>query len=626
MIEVHNFEKWFDIPLDLLGIGGAIAPNGDATLQFGEGTYVAVMPGHSALGVAKGSKLEITHDKIYDYSSPSKFGGSTSGDITEDAGTIVLSVGDQRVEPDKPATVQGKFGVLTLNSDGTYTYALDFPMPKPEGWTAPYGKMDQFQVVTQDKNGQTIVETIDIKIGTHTAEDDFNSIMIESVNETSSVNWVLEKKAGDHGTSKEHKFTIANHDKDASATLKVVTDSDGIFTSKSVTLTYTLTNTTTSQVFTKTVEGVDVALEVTLDDLPAGDYILKIDTIDGEIETVDFKVPEIIHSDEFKDSKPTTITGTILENDPGLKMIDTIVFGNKQVSYADENKGAKSITIEGEHGTLVVSKDGTYTYTPNGESFGVERFTYETVSKVGEVESATLEINVGKQITASIYDDIVTSSAGDDTFVMNGGADTLMFRSLQTVSEVITNDKGESEIKVSVNDIPGNGGNGLDTWADFNAVEGDMIDITALLDGNQTAGNIGNYLKYEDGTLYVDRKGSSEFEALLKVNAEDLESLLPNINWEVESITTQNASIDLSNIESLVIDDSDGIEPLTLTLDELISEEDKGEIPFFLESEETTEAFVTVNTEQAMINSTVYDVQPVVDSLDDLLDQKLTLI
>lgn len=65
---------------------------------------------------------------------------------------------------------------------------------------------------------------------------------------------------------------------------------------------------------------------------------------------------------------------------------------------------------------------------------------------------------------------------------------------------------------------------------------------------------------------------------------------------------------------------------LTLTLDELISEEDKGEIPFFLESEETTEAFVTVNTEQAMINSTVYDVQPVVDSLDDLLDQKLTLI
>src|SRR5699024_1616865 len=300
---------------------------------------------------------------------------------------------------------------------------LDFPTPKPEGWTAPYGEMDQFQVVTQDKDGQTIVETIDIKIGTHTAEDDFNSIMIDSVNETSSVNWVLEKKVGDHGTSQEYKSTIANHDKDAPATLKVVTDSDGVITSKSVTLTYTLTNTTTGQVFTKTVEGVDVALEVTLDDLPAGDYTLQIDTIAGAIETVDFKFPEIIHSDEFKDSKPTTITGTLLENDLGLTMIDDIVFGNKQVSYADDNKGAKSITIEGEHGTLVVNKDGTYTHTPSGESFGVERFTYETVSIVGEVESATLEINVGKQITASIYDDIVTSSAGDDTFVMKDGAD-----------------------------------------------------------------------------------------------------------------------------------------------------------------------------------------------------------
>src|SRR5699024_9276255 len=136
---------------------------------------------------------------------------------------------------------------------------------------------------------------------------------------------------------------------------------------------------------------------------------------------------------------------------------------------------------------------------------------------------------------------------------MKDGADTLLFSNLQTVSEVITNDKGESEIKVSENDIPGNGGNGLDTWADFNAADGDMIDITALLDGDQTAENIGNYLKYEDGTLFVDRKGGSEFEALLKVDAADLESLLPNINWEVQGAATQSAIIDLSNVESLVI-------------------------------------------------------------------------
>src|SRR5699024_11141961 len=233
------------------------------TLKFGEGDYVIMMEAEGALGLGQGQGIYVDHDKIYDYSSPSKFFVSTSGDITGYAGTMVLSISDQRVEPDKPVKVQGKFGVLTLNSDGTYTYSLDYPTPKPEGWTAPYGEMDQFQVVTQDKDGQTIVETIDIKIGTHTAEDDFNSIMIDSVNETSSVNWVLEKKVGDHGTSQEYKFTIANHDKDAPATLKVVTDSDGVITSKSVTLTYTLTNTTTGQVFTKTVEGVDVALEVT---------------------------------------------------------------------------------------------------------------------------------------------------------------------------------------------------------------------------------------------------------------------------------------------------------------------------------------------------------------------------
>lgn len=58
----------------------------------------------------------------------------------------------------------------------------------------------------------------------------------------------------------------------------------------------------------------------------------------------------------------------------------------------------------------------------------------------------------------------------------------------------------------------------------------------------------------------------------------------------------------------------------------MISEEDKGEMPFFLDSEEATEAFTTVNTEQAAVDTTVYDVQPVVDPLDDLLDQKSTLV
>ncbi|WP_189363350.1 BapA/Bap/LapF family large adhesin, partial [Ignatzschineria indica] len=618
--QVHVEDNWFTIIL----FGG----KSDAlTLKFGEGDYVIMMEAVGALGLGQGQGIYVDHDKIYDYSSPSKFGGSTSGDITEDAGTIVLSVGDQRVEPDKPATVQGEFGVLTLNSDGTYTYSLDFPMPKPEGWTAPYGEMDQFQVVTQDKDGQTIVETIDIKIGTHTAEDDFNSIMIDGSNSIES-EVVASGKASNKVTPEVKEFEVKDNQILEEFIFKATGDSEGTGSrSKPMQLLFSLKNLTTGEVWSYESELVkDAELSLTLKDLPSGKYELTVTpTNGGGVYTLDVTANKV-NLDTYKNEDPTTITGTLLENDLGWKMIDDIVFGNKQVSYTDDNKGAKSITVEGEHGTLVVNKDGTYTYTPSGESFGVERFTYETVSIVGEVESATLEINVGKQITASIYDDIVTSSAGDDTFVMKDGADTLLFSNLQTVSEVITNDKGESEIKVSENDIPGNGGNGLDTWADFNAADGDMIDITALLDGDQTAENIGNYLKYEDGTLFVDRKGGSEFEALLKVDAADLESLLPNINWEVQGDATQSAVIDLSNVESLVIDDADSVEPLTLTLDELISEEDKGEIPFFLDSEETTEAFTTVNTEQTVMDTTVYDVQPVVDPLDDLLDQKSTLV
>ena len=70
---------------------------------------------------------------------------------------------------------------------------------------------------------------------------------------------------------------------------------------------------------------------------------------------------------------------------------------------------------------------------------------------------------------------------------------------------------------------------------------------------------------------------------------------------------------------------TDALEPLAVTFDELISD-DKEEVPFFLDSEENDNAFAAVNTSAPVVDTVELDVQPVVDPLDELLDQKTSLI
>ncbi|MCG4607174.1 type I secretion C-terminal target domain-containing protein, partial [Bifidobacterium longum] len=55
-------------------------------------------------------------------------------------------------------------------------------------------------------------------------------------------------------------------------------------------------------------------------------------------------------------------------------------------------------------------------------------------------------------------------------------------------------------------------GNGTDIWTDFNAAEGDMIDVSALLsDQAVNASNLGNYITLEqrgdDTVVKIDRDG-----------------------------------------------------------------------------------------------------------------------
>ncbi|WP_261863407.1 BapA/Bap/LapF family large adhesin, partial [Psychrobacter sp. JCM 18900] len=486
-VQVHLEDNWFTAvgPLNLPVLGQG---NGSLELQFGEGEYRAVLIAGDGLSVIEGTNLAITSDKLSDYDNPSTFEGSIAGkDATEDTGIVLLKVDDQIMESNGATVVQGEYGSLTINIDGTYDYTVAKPTDAGPDWVPPYGEVESFNLVTKDANGLVAVDTLNIKISTHTAVDDFNNVTVQESNVISTIKYEEEDGLFTSINNPYSKtFTVAEHDAAAPVEVEATASSLNALGSK-ITITYTLLNTTTNELFTESVEGgtTNASLSSSLPDLPAGDYVLTITTSRGSLQSIDFNAT-VIHSEDYTSTVVSAVTGSLIDgndNDQGRDNISTLKVDGKSVFVSDPNQGAESIDIEGLYGTLTVNKNGSYSYLPNGESFGIERFTYETTSVTGDKETATLELNVGKGITASEFADIAVSSAANDSFVMGTGADTLVFDNLNGING-------------------GNGNNGVDTWSDFSAQQGDQIDITGLLDGNQTLGNIGDYLKYESGTLW----------------------------------------------------------------------------------------------------------------------------
>ena len=140
------------------------------------------------------------------------------------------------------------------------------------------------------------------------------------------------------------------------------------------------------------------------------------------------------------------------------------------------------------------------------------------------------------------------------------------------------------------------------------------------------------------GKLTIEANGTYTYDSDKSVGKDNFTVSLSDGKSEVSSELSFNntldspvagTSIDLSNVESFEMDEeSDTVEPFALTLDELISEDDNEEVPFFLDSEETdNEMLATTSSDNSIVDTTAeLDVQPVVDPLDDLLNQNPSLI
>ena len=203
------------------------------------------------------------------------------------------------------------------------------------------------------------------------------------------------------------------------------------------------------------------------------------------------------------DEKTYVAEGNVLANDDVVNGSITKVNGNS-ITFDQTDVNGKYTIITGTHGTLQLYEDGHYIYTSTVTSGNatsvVDNFTYTVQDEYNNTDGAVLTIttdpvNETINFSGTDSDDILQGGAGDDILTGGDGADTAIYYLL--------------------NNADATGGNGTDTWTDFElGADADKIDISALLDGLQTSANIGDYISVEtnaDGkaVISIDRDGAS---------------------------------------------------------------------------------------------------------------------
>lgn len=500
-VQYHQENSW------LSGSLLQLADSADSTISFGPGDY-KVMVGSADSGnltVLGAGTLSTASDQIADYSHPGAITGTTIGDVTVDAlaTDTVTRVDGQDVVAGTATTVAGQYGTLTINADGTYSYSIN--PPSTPGWTPPYGKIDTFSYTLETAAGEVHISTLKIEIDLAAAHDLTGSTQVVMANETDPVSAGTGSQTVSSSTAQviTKSFTIDAGAHADDLTL-VLHRTDGLLTTNGGTLDYRVADSLGNTVLTAS--GVTAGdLTVHLPSLSAGTYTLTatghaatgpLGAITGSTWSETISGTEV-HPDAFVPTG-TTVGGTGSLFNASTEAVASITMDD-QTLYTNGNSPAAATLVEqGHYGTLTVHTDGSYTYVADGTGYGVDHFEFTLHSVIGTSSHANLDINVGETFTGSAYGDSLVSTGGNDTFTLGAGADV-----------------------VAYHDLPG--GNGHDTWTDFNASQGDEIDLSDLLTSvSADQSNLSDYVQvHQDGTdtvVAVDKTGTGHFADLVTLS------------------------------------------------------------------------------------------------------------
>ena len=228
--------------------------------------------------------------------------------------------------------------------------------------------------------------------------------------------------------------------------------------------------------------------------------------------------------------------------------------------------------IDGQHGKLYVFSNGAYVYYASDDGQYTDTFTYYLKDYDGDTSSATLSVTAQSShsanasiivVSGTTYGDdgnnalIAYAQGVNDTVYAGGGDDVIMtWSGNDTIhggagndaifgeygADQLWGDAGADIFVAHRADMDGGvQGKFYDTVHDFNTGEGDVIDLTALIDnGSAAQASINNYVRAvseNGGTMLQvnNNDGSGWHDAMFVANhtSLDVQTLLHNGNLDV---------------------------------------------------------------------------------------------
>ena len=341
--------------------------------------------------------------------------------------------------------VNGTYGTLTLNADGTYTYTLNAGVDVPKGGTAT----ENFTYTIMDKDGDTSEATLTITIK---GDENVPVVTVDTPEPGDANIMVDEGKQPEHGgeghaQSGSGSFTVQLNGEDGVITVGgengwtvTVTGDSAAVTGSVVTVNgvaVTVTGATQAADGTWTV---NYEYELTGPQTHGPDGSATDASLTGEIaisvtdatgDTDSGKLTVEVHDDVpvAKADSVTLTEAAAQAGGSGASVLANDVFGadapaDKTVTSIEG--GTLGQPVDGKHGKLTLNADGTYTYTlnagvdvPKGGT-ATENFTYTIMDKDGDTSEATLTITIKGDENVPVVT-VDTPEPGDANIMVDEG-------------------------------------------------------------------------------------------------------------------------------------------------------------------------------------------------------------
>ncbi|MDN3526242.1 VCBS domain-containing protein [Halomonas sabkhae] len=476
--------------------------------------------------VAEDDTNSVTEDSAPTTTTGNVLGesGASGGDVedTEGAdGATVTAVESTNVPGNSasgsgPLVIDGEYGTLTLEADGSYTYALDNTNLEVQGLGDSDTLTEAFTYTLTDGDTDQDDATLTITID---GSDDGVTVDVPNDNDATTPDGnINDQVVFESGLS---DGSNPNADDTQVASSFTLTALDGLQETGAVTLDYTDANgesatlelsrdevealgdtsqTLTTQYGELTLNGYNQADDgtITLDysydltNAPGEDVDDLMDSVtvtatdrDGQTDSGDLNIKIVDDAPTAEDDTNSVTEGAALNVDAASGVLENDQSGadDWQTSggvvgvVAGDNGGAAvsgdvGTGIDGQYGTLTLNADGSYTYQtdPNSTGADVEDvFTYTVRDGDGDESTATLTIDV----------DDVTGTPTDTT----GSVD---------------------EAGLGPNALPDDGPNGTDPSAESEIISGASLDLQDgwTVESEQSdSASLGEWTVYTDGTF-----------------------------------------------------------------------------------------------------------------------------